>query len=116
MNHVMRRGKRIDVETIEAPTNSQGKRAPFKAQFVKLPLRWAEALRRSKSVSTYRLALIILFEAFKRKHTGGEVILSSAVVGMPRCTKMRATKELVELGLIETNQIGRQALRVSIIN
>lgn len=115
MSHVIRRGERVDVETVEVPTSPQRKRPPFKAQFVKLPLRWAEALRRSKSVNTYQLALIILFEAFKRKHTGGEVILSSAVTDMPRCSKMRATKELVELGLIETNQIGRQALRVSII-
>ena len=120
MSHIIRQGIRIEVDAIEIDTIELGARIskqhkPFKAQWVKFPLRWAEALRRSKSVSTYQLALVILFEAFKRKHTGGEIILSSTVVGMPRCTKMRATKELVEFGLIETKQNGKQASRVSII-
>ena len=43
----------------------------FKSQWVKLPVKWVEALGRSTSASTYRLALIILIEAFKREQIGG---------------------------------------------
>ncbi len=59
----------------------------------------------------------ILSEAYKRKpkrnYRGGDIILSSAVVvGMSRCAKLRATRELVRLGLIKIEQNGRQAPRV----
>jgi Fic family protein len=91
------------------------KRKPFKAEWVKLPMRWAKALRRSKRVSTYQLAVAILFEAFKRNHVGGEIVLSSTMTGMSRETKRRAANELVELGLIKLKQDGKAALRVSSI-
>ena len=90
------------------------KRGPrrFETRWVKLPSRWVKALRRSKSVSTYQLALTILFEAFKREQVGGEIVLSAEVTGMPGTTRMRATRELVRLGLIEVSRHGRQAVRV----
>jgi hypothetical protein len=61
------------------------------------------------------LALVILAEDFKRKNVGGEVVLSSWVTEMPRCTKMRAANELVDLGLIKIVKDGKHALRVIII-
>lgn len=113
MKYVTRHGRRIAVETLDTGAILKTKRKPFKAQWVKLPLHWAEALRRSKRVSTYQLAHVILFEAFKRKHVGGEVVLSRTVTGMPRCTKVRAANELVELGLIKIIRDGNHALKVS---
>ena len=114
MNYVIRQGRRIEVETVETGISPKKIHKPFKARWVKFPLRWVEMLEPSKSVSTYQLALAILFEGFKRKHDGGEIALSSMVARMPRCTKMRAAKELAGLGLIKIRQNGRQALRVSI--
>jgi hypothetical protein len=108
----MRHGRRIEVEIHEPVVTPKKRRKPFKAQWVKLPRQWAEALRRSKRVGTYQLALAILFEAFKRKRYGGEIVLSSAVTRMPRNTKMRAAKELTELGLIKTEQKGNESIRV----
>jgi hypothetical protein len=87
----------------------------FKVRWVKLPLRWVEALRRSKSASTYRLAHTILFEAFKREQTGGEIVLSMEVTKMPSSTRERAAKELVRLGLIRIGQSGKQAFKVTMI-
>jgi hypothetical protein len=88
----------------------------FRVEWVKLPLRWVEALRQSKNASTCHLAMALLFEAFKRKHVGGEVVLSSAMTGMPRNTRMRAAKELTQLGLIQLHrQDGSRSYRVSII-
>ena len=93
------------------------RRGSFKAQWVKLPQRWIEVLRNSKSGNTRQLAMEILSEAYKQEpkgnYRGGDIVLSSTVVvGMPRCAKLRAMKELVQLGLIEIEQNGRQAPRV----
>jgi hypothetical protein len=79
---------------------------------VKLPVKWVEALRKSTSASTYRLALIILTEAFKREQVGGEIVLSLEVTGMYRNTRARAVAELVKLGLIRVRREGREAIRV----
>lgn len=87
-------------------------RQRFKPQWVKFPARWVEALRRSKSASTYQLALTVLLEAFKREQLGGEIVLSMKTTGMPRSTRARAVKELVKLGLITVKRDGRQAVRV----
>jgi hypothetical protein len=108
----MRLGQRIEVETIDTGLSLPTKRRPFKAQWARFPLRWFEALQRSKSASTYQLALVILFEGFKREQVGGEIVLSMEVTKMPSTTRIRATKELVRLGLIEVSRHGRQAARV----
>ena len=89
-------------------------RKPFEVQWVKLPRHWIEALRRTRSANTYRLAILILMEVFERKYRGGEIVLSAQVTrGMSRASKARAAEELVELGLIETQQEGHQAIRVT---
>jgi hypothetical protein len=108
------RGKRIAV--VDGTPNAnpkKRKRKPFEAQWVRFPLRWVEALRKSKKPSAYQLALVILGEAFKQEQLGGEIILSSTVTRMQRQTRREATKELIKLGLIKTEQNGREALRVS---
>jgi hypothetical protein len=84
---------------------------------VKLPWRWAKALRQSKRVSTYQLAHAILFEAFKREQVGGEIVLSAAMTGMPRNTRKRAIRELIKLKLIKVEQNGNGAFRIiSLLN
>ena len=87
----------------------------FRVHWVKLPVPWVKALRRSKSVNTYRLALTILIEAFWREQTGGELVLSTEVTGMHRNSKIRAMDELVRLGLIRIRRDGRRAIRIIII-
>ncbi len=77
---------------------------------------WVEVLRKSKRVTTYQLAMAVLSEAFKCEQIGGEVILTTTSTGMLRGNRWRAAKELVELGLIETEQNGKEALRVSMIH
>jgi hypothetical protein len=113
--YVFRNGQRIEVVEVDIGLAPK-RRKLFKAQWVKLTPRWIEVLRHAKNKGTYQLALAILLEAFKRKHCGGEIVLSSAVTRMPRNTTMRAAKELVELGLIKTERKGRQAMRVSHIS
>jgi hypothetical protein len=108
------RGKRIAV--IDGTPNAspkKRKRKPFKAQWVKLPLRWVEALQKSKSAATWQLAMVILFEAFKCEQIGGEIVLSSKVTKMSGSTRRRSARGLAKLGLIETEQNGKEALRVT---
>ena len=115
MNYVIRHGRRIEVVTVETGIAPKPARKPFRARWVKLPTWWIHALGRSRSASTYQLALTILDEVFKRQHVGGEIVLSSAATKMSRWSKMRAARELVNLGLIKLDQTGKRAARVSII-
>jgi hypothetical protein len=79
---------------------------------VKLPDYWIEQLQNSNSPGTFKLALRILKEAFKRSYVGGEIVLSSGTTGLSRKVRFKAVKELVKLGLIEIEQNGNQAVRV----
>lgn len=93
--------------------NKEQRKSGFKVQWVKFPWRWAKALQQTKNASTYRLAIVILFEAFKRDQIGGEIVLSGSMTGMHRNSRRRATEELVRLKLIEIEQYGNGAIRVS---
>ncbi len=112
MMYVERHCKSIAVDAINTATPANKKRKRFKASFVKLPHYWIERLLRSKNPGTFKLAFQILKEDFKRQHLGGPIILSTEATGLPREVRRRAAKELVQLGLIETEQNGNQAIRV----
>ena len=113
MEYVLRHGRRIEVATVNP--DPRQRRKPFEPLFVKFPRHWISALKRSKSVHTYELALIILWEAFKDKRRTGEVILSSQVTEMSGSTRRRAARELVELGLIRLKNGGAKTLRATVI-
>jgi hypothetical protein len=112
---VHQHGKRVAVGMITTGTPAK-KRRPLKVQFVKLPGYWIEQLERSSSPGTFKLAHRILKEDFKRQFGGGEIILSTEATGLSRKVRSKAVKELVELGLIETEQTGNQAVKVTHIN
>jgi hypothetical protein len=97
---------------LQPTVKGKKRKGRFKPRWVKLPVRWVDVLRQSKSVSTYQLALTILAEAFKREQIGGEVVLSTEVTGMPRSTRVRAVDELVRLGLIRVKRDGKRAVRI----
>jgi hypothetical protein len=109
MKYVHRYGKRITVETINTATPE--KRKPSGGSFVMLPNFWIDRLRRARKVSTVTLAHVILREEFKHR-LGGEIVLSTEVTGLSRQVRARAVNELRELGLIETELNGNQAVRV----
>jgi hypothetical protein len=113
VHFVTRHGRRVEVETIEPKAPPPRRRRAFEAKYIKLPRHWITALLNTRSANTYRLATLILWEAFKREHVGGEIVLSAQVTrGMPRSTRIRAAEELVELGLIQVERDGYRALRV----
>ena len=112
MSCIVRNGRRIAIDTINTATPARKKRKPFKVSFVKLPKFWIDQLRHARKLSTVTLAHVILYEAFKRQHVGGEIVLSTEATGLSRQVRARAVNELRELGLIETEQNGNQAVRV----
>jgi hypothetical protein len=109
---IVRDGRPIAIDTINTATPARKKRKPFEVIFVKLPKYWIDQLHHARKLSTVKLAHVILREAFKRQHVGGEIVLSTEVTGLSRQVKARAVNELRELGLIETEQNGNQAVRV----
>ena len=115
MSCIVRGGRRIAIDTINTATPARKKRKPFEVSFVKLPELWIERLRHARKVSTITLAHVILQEAFKRQHLGGEIVLSTKATGLSRQVRARAVNELRELGLIETEQNGNQAVRVTLL-
>ena len=112
MKYVYRHDKRIAVDIISTATPAKKRRKPFGVSFVKLPNFWIDRLRHARKVSTVTLAHVILREAYKRQCAGGEIVLSTETTGLSRQVRARAVNELRELGLIETEQNGNQAVRV----
>lgn len=114
MSYVLRDGRRIEVAIINAAgVAPKRKRRSFEYRWVKVPRHWVSGLARTRSVATYRLALIILTEAFTRKHTGGKIVLSAKVTGMSSSTRKRAALELAEFGLIKIEILRGKATVVS---
>jgi hypothetical protein len=92
------------------------RRKSFEPLFVQIPRHWISALGRSSSANTYRLALLILWEAFKDRRRNGRVTLSAKVTGMSATSRRRAAIELVELGLITIENQGRNAWQAKLIS
>jgi len=115
MAYVMRRGRRIEVDTLtcRAPKSKPKPRKTSWAKWVKLPRHWISGLGQSSSANTYRLALLILLAAYEDKRRTGEVTLSAKLTGnMNPMTRRRAARELEWLKLITLRGRGRQALSV----
>jgi hypothetical protein len=95
---------------------SKLQRKRFKIQFVKVPMRWINALNRSGSFGAYRLAIAVLAEDFRieqSSHGNDEIVLSKTVTGMPRNSRIRAIKTLVRLRLIKIGKGTGRAMRVT---
>jgi hypothetical protein len=112
VKHVYRGGQRITVETVRTAIPVR-ERKRFEVQFVKLYNCWIERLALSQNPGTFKLFFHILKADFKRQITGGEIVLSTEATGLSRKVRSRAIKELVERRLIEIEQRGNQAVRVT---
>jgi hypothetical protein len=85
----------------------------WRREFVRVPWGWVEHLREAKRISTYRLALVLLYEHWR---TGGRPIVLSNVGVRPeeltRYSKWRALAELQALGLIQVETRSRKSPRI----
>ena len=106
-------GRFVEVEEVPSNATATGPRKPrFQAEWAKLSASRLTALRQTQRGSTKQLAMEILFAEFRRRHIGGEIVLSGAMTGIPRTTRNRAARELAKLGLIEVEADARQATRI----
>jgi len=109
--YAIRNGRRFEIVSQPDLVLPKVKRKEFKPKFVQVPARWVEALRQSKNAGAYQLALAILLEAFQREL----IVLSSEMTAMSGTIRRRAAKELEQLGLIQLERRGKQALRVILL-
>jgi hypothetical protein len=85
--------------------------------WVQLPKKWVEALWRSKSAYTIKLAHLILLAEYSQRRSHKKIKLTKETTGMSRSPRHRAVKELVKLGLIETEKVGEgRSIRVTQVN
>jgi hypothetical protein len=84
--------------------------------FVKVPWIWIERLAQAHYIATYRVALHLLYEHWK-KH-GGPISLANGALraeGVTRFAKWRALGELEQLGLISIERRRRQSPKIALL-
>jgi hypothetical protein len=111
--HVIRDGKRIELDTLEHKTPARKKRAPIKTTWARLPKHWSAQLEQALGMTTYRLAHRVLHETFRRQVIGGSVILSAEVTGLSHTSRRRAIDDMLRLQLFSIAQQGKRAAVVT---
>jgi DNA-binding MarR family transcriptional regulator len=110
----------FDLGSLRVPVDPRVQRKPANAKkwhrrFVHVPWEWTVRLRAAKRVSTYGLALLLLYEHWRN---GGQPIVLSNVlaadVGLPRRSKSRALAELEQLELVRMERHPRKSPRVTL--
>jgi hypothetical protein len=100
---------RIDPERMAKPAKPK----KWRRQFVRVPWAWVERLQKARRISTYRLALVLVYEHWR---SGSRPVALSNVFahteGLPRRSKWRAIAELESLGLIRVKRHRGRAPRV----
>jgi hypothetical protein len=90
------------------------KRKKWRREFVQVPCTWLERLRRTKRVSTYRLAHLLLYEFWR---TGKRPVvlsnISAQAEGLSARSKWNALAELEGLGLVRIERAPRKSPRVT---
>lgn len=107
----------LDVLRVD-PTDAQfrpklAKPKKWQRRFIRFPWVWAERMRSTQRRSTFRLALVLLYEHWR---TGGQaIVLSNAALeqeGLTRRSKWNALRELERLELVEVEKRPRKSPRV----
>jgi hypothetical protein len=104
------------------PADPRGQRRPpktrkWRRQYVQFPWPWIERLQAAKRVSTYRLALALVYENWR---TGGRaIVLTNALAmaeGVSKRTKWNALIELERLGLVRVERRSRKSPRLHLLH
>lgn len=107
--------ERLRVNLADLQRKPMPKPSRWRRQYVQFPWEWVERLQAAKRISTYRLALVLVYESWR---LGGRPITLSNVAalaeGLSPRSKWRALAELEQLGLIKVERRRRHAPRVSL--
>lgn len=89
----------------------------WRRRYVIVPWAWVEKLRQAKRVSTYRLALLLLYEHWRQ--SSSELVLSNVLLrdeGIASRSKTNALAELEAMGLVRVKRrLGRSPRIVVIV-
>jgi hypothetical protein len=93
---------RVDPATL---VHKARKPKKWRRQYVRVPWAWVERLQAARRVSTYRLALVLVYESWR---SGGRPIVLSNMLskaeGLSRRSKWNALAELEALGLVRVKR------------
>ena len=104
---------RLRVDLADPLFRRVGKPKKWRREYVQFPWTWIEGLQAAKRVSTYRLALLLVYEHWRMG--GRPIVLSNALVvteGVSRRTKWNALVELEGLGLVRVERRSRKSPRL----
>ena len=108
-------GQQFVQEAAELEQEVAKPRSKWRREFVRVPWEWAERLQAAKRISSWRLAVLLLYEHWR---TGGRDITLSNVlardIGLSCRSKSRGLNELEKLDLIEVRRRRRTAPRVAL--
>jgi hypothetical protein len=108
-------GQQLGQEAIELKQEVAKPRSKWRREFVRVPWEWVERLQAAKRISSWRLAVLLLYEHWR---IGGRDIAVSNIlardIGLSCRSKSRGLNELESLGLIEVRRRRRTAPRVAL--
>jgi hypothetical protein len=89
----------------------------WQRKFVLLPWTWIGRLKTAKYVATYKLAILLAYEHWRRGGGGRIKLTNSAAaeMGVSRRTKWPALNELEQAGLIKVERRGRKSPAITIL-
>jgi hypothetical protein len=106
----------IDPNDLKRRAEATPAKKSWRRQFIKFPWAWMDRLVATKRATTYRLALVLVYEHWR---TGGRaIVLSNTIVrreGISRRSKWNALAELEQMGLIAVEKRRRRSPRVSLL-
>src|SRR5262245_58246184 len=98
--YIIRDGRKIAVEVTEQRQQAHQAKS-WHRRFVLVPWLWVERLQKATRPSTFKLALLLLYEHWRAKRQS--LVLSNVFVeseGLSRSSKWNAIRELEGLGLV----------------
>jgi hypothetical protein len=107
---------RLLVDPADPRLRKVGKRAKrWRRQYVQFPWTWVERLQAARRISTYRLALVLVYEHWR---TGGRPIVLSNMLakaeGLSPRSKWNALAELEALGLVQVERRPSRSPRLAL--
>ena len=106
----------VDPNDLKRWAEAKPAKKRWRRQFIKFPWAWMDQLRATTSGSTYRLALMLAYEHWRK---GGRPIVLSNIAaekgGLSRHSKWRALKELENLGLVVLEKQPRKSPTIRLI-
>ena len=100
-------------EELQALPGPRGTATKQRPRFIRFPYEWAERLKAARRISTYRVALHLLYRDYK---TGGRpVTLSNKAAGLSGKEKWRGLRELEDAGLVRVERRARRSPIVTLL-